>query len=1124
VTEPKAPAVLAGLKDFQRSTVEYVYERLFAPGASGRFLVADEVGLGKTMIAKGIVAKTIDRHRGTVDRIDIVYVCSNGDIARQNIDRLRVGDEQQVTLATRLTLLPRELPRLRATTSGVNFVSLTPGTSFDVSGGLGQAPERALLYTFLREAWQLGAEKSAVNVFQGGVGYERFRELVSRQMTIAPDPELCHEFAAALQAHDESARSAGEPGLRTRFDRLAAAYVRGDSNPRDAEIPRERARFVGTLRAKLAACCIGALEPDLVILDEFQRFTGLLDGEDEAGRLARELFAYQDVRLLLLSATPYRMYSTADDDRDDHYVDFLRTLRFLERSNAEDRSFERSVAAYRSGLIGLGDGSDPAGVEAARMALEQRLRQVMVRTERLASAENRCDMLRVVAGNTADVRPEDLLHFLSVQKIAKQLGAGDALELWKSAPYILNFAESNYALRRKLDEALEHADSRQRILRLLETAPNAHLPLRQVHSGAPIESPNPRMRALLQDAIDSGAWQLLWIPPSLPYYRLAGVFASLGAAACTKRLVFSAWRMVPRAIAALVSHEAERRMTSDGDSAPGEAGAQAPRRGLLRFGVSDGRLTGMPVLALLYPSLYLAQACDPAVLLGERARERAAGADDFTPNHVELEEVLEIAQARVEITLRRIGATRGDGAVDERWYWAAPLLLDRLLNEQATVDWFQQPDLPAEWSGAAECEPDGTAAHSEDDPVANEALEEGQEADGWRLHVEQASSLARDPIEGLGSHPLGRMPDDLAEVLAELAVAGPAVTMFRALSRLVGREEDADLEAARVLRNGAARTAWSFRSLFNQPLVMSLLRQGKQGTSPLPYWRKVLRYCADGCLAAVLDEYVHVLQDRPGLKRPGVTLQDSVEEIANEIRDAAEIRTSHVGIHYYEPSSSGGSVSRETKSIKTHFALRFADEAAERDQGPIRADQIRKAFNSPFWPFVLATTSVGQEGLDFHTYCHAVVHWNLPSNPVDLEQREGRVHRYKGHAVRRNVARRHGWEALREAGHDPWEALFCLARTAASAAGESEIVPYWVYPLEGGAQIERHVPVFPMSREVSRMHALSKSLAVYRMVFGQPRQDDLLRYLLAHLDQNQIAEALQAARIDLSPPRPTGAI
>jgi hypothetical protein len=43
--------------------------------------------------------------------------------------------------------------------------------------------------------------------------------------------------------------------------------------------------------------------------------------------------------------------------------------------------------------------------------------------------------------------------------------------------------------------------------------------------------------------------------------------------------------------------------------------------------------------------------------------------------------------------------------------------------------------------------------------------------------------------------------------------------------------------------------------------------------------------------------------------------------------------------------------------------------------------------------------SVGQEGLDIHHYCHAITHWNLPANPVDLEQREGRIHSYKAHAV-----------------------------------------------------------------------------------------------------------------------------
>src|SRR5450631_2923506 len=100
-------------------------------------------------------------------------------------------------------------------------------------------------------------------------------------------------------------------------------------------------------------------------------------------------------------------------------------------------------------------------------------------------------------------------------------------------------------------------------------------------------------------------------------------------------------------------------------------------------------------------------------------------------------------------------------------------------------------------------------------------------------------------------------------------------------------------------------------------------------------------------------------------------------------------------------------------------------------------------------PFVGAQ-SVGQEGLDFHTWCHSVIHWNLPSNPVDLEQREGRVHRYKGHAVRKNLTRIHGSAALASLSQDPWQKMFDLAH-ANRPDGSNEIFPYWLLPLEGGA-------------------------------------------------------------------------
>ena len=79
-----APA-LAGLKDFQKNTVEYVFKRLYGDDPTSRFLVADEVGLGKTLVARGIIAKTIEHLQDSVGRIDIVYICSNATIAWQNI-------------------------------------------------------------------------------------------------------------------------------------------------------------------------------------------------------------------------------------------------------------------------------------------------------------------------------------------------------------------------------------------------------------------------------------------------------------------------------------------------------------------------------------------------------------------------------------------------------------------------------------------------------------------------------------------------------------------------------------------------------------------------------------------------------------------------------------------------------------------------------------------------------------------------------------------------------------------------------------------------------------------------------------------------------------------------------
>src|SRR5690606_23911241 len=90
--------------------------------------------------------------------------------------------------------------------------------------------------------------------------------------------------------------------------------------------------------------------------------------------------------------------------------------------------------------------------------------------------------------------------------------------------------------------------------------------------------------------------------------------------------------------------------------------------------------------------------------------------------------------------------------------------------------------------------------------------------------------------------------------------------------------------------------------------------------------------------------------------------------------------------------------------FRCHYAVAISDQHDTEEGATKRRAQVRHAFNSPFWPFMLNSTSIGQEGLDFHWYCSRIVHWNLPFNPIDFEQREGRINRYKALVVRRRVA------------------------------------------------------------------------------------------------------------------------
>lgn len=168
---------LKPLKDFQRDTVEYVFRRLYTdPDATRRFLVADEVGLGKTMIARGVIAKAIEHLRDKVKRIDVIYVCSNAAIAQQNLERLDVLDAGFRPFATRLTLIARQIRDIAK--RPVNFVSFTPGTTFDLKSRAGRSDERALLYQILTTEG-LAEPTPARNLLRANVSPDRWKWMLS---------------------------------------------------------------------------------------------------------------------------------------------------------------------------------------------------------------------------------------------------------------------------------------------------------------------------------------------------------------------------------------------------------------------------------------------------------------------------------------------------------------------------------------------------------------------------------------------------------------------------------------------------------------------------------------------------------------------------------------------------------------------------------------------------------------------------------------------------------------------------------------------------------------------------------------------------------------------------------
>ena len=997
---------MSNAKDFQLATAERIIE-IFKSGQK-RVLLSDEVGLGKTIMARTVVEKAKELPGIENDGIyRVVYVCSNQNIIQQNTRNLGIPQEDIMQMRdSRLSmqhLILQERKMQQEAGQGEELpqqlIPLTPSTSFNITGGAGNAPERALIYAILKNA----------NDFSDSAG--RLKQLLKTSI-MGKD-----SWNDTVRDYLNRVNKCGLDYINSILEQLYSNKLFQDIkndiiqyvNSNSKDMPNW---IINKLRIAFAQVSLKQLEPDLVIMDEFQRFSGLLNtsSESEESMIAHEFFASEHPYILLLSATPYKPFTTLEElnesNCDEQYEDFLKLMRFLFKKDGYDKeSFHTIWEDYSNKLSHISSDAFDALVISKQKA-EDKMYEVICRTERYSEG-----LIKTMPFDTIAITGDDILAYCQMQKLLekakkeleKKRNKGENLginpnynipiEYVKSAPYLLSFMQ-NYQEGKTVEAAFTGKD-----LPIVKNSKTQRLLLKGglVYNYRAIEPANAKLDALEKLLFKNHAERLLWVPASHPYYTVpkSNVFAQNQD--FSKVLVFSAWEMVPRMLAVLLSYKSEQSNVMGAYKDEGLTYISKKKVGMNRMQEEGGIL-------LEYPSKYLADCYDHQTYFGQ---------DIF--------DIITTIQNKI----------------------------------QSDIDAMELPT----------------------------------------RNVTSAESLLTliHKLEGQDVQ-LSEIPQKAALTLAYMAIASPAVCMLRILRKAEKPEKHfPDYEYVY-----AQDVADSIVSMFNRRENSAAVEL----TTPkgLKYYQQVLYYCMMGNLQAVLDEYCHMIDE------------GNHADLIIEKLNATFISATPYRIHTTDSYCREGD---KRMPMRRSFAFDYAK--VIQDKNVNHNGTLQQAFNSPFRPFVLATTSVGQEGLDFHWYTRKIVHWNLPSNPVDMEQREGRINRYKCLAIRRNVAKFFGKE------HFTWEKMFEAADKEwriDSTTDYSEMVPYWCLPKEIIRKygdileyIERIVPLYPMSIDEIRYKRLIEVLSLYRLTMGQPRQEELLQLLEGKVTKEQMQDLL----FDLSP-------
>jgi len=750
------------------------------------------------------------------------------------------------------------------------------------------------------------------------------------------------------------------------------------------------------------------------------------------------------------------------------------------------------LATFRIGLEKLNpnEAVNSALLDIKRQ-IELDLQRVMCRTERNRYIDNvRKGITEVPADgeNTTGVFPcrAELTQFIELRqflmrdaKRANEYGRS-LLDFWKSGPSLLSFMDGHYALIKQLRANDERIP--------------AHLLPSKLKPRQSSQS-NLKFRQLLElafgegDGGNNGApaaddWPFLWIKPTFTYYR----DTFFGDRVPRKLLVFSHWNFVPKTIAYLTSWEVERKLRfkkDDFKSSP------------LTFNKSR-----MSIFNVAFPSLALSKAIDPLRCSAYAATEP----DRREVESIARKQLLELIE-RAGIRYRKRG--------------------------KSSATWEIVATIEAAYCGRINTQ----CADAIHEIIRNElcpSSEDRSHNDWFAVYQRRYGDWYRNALSDGPASNITVNEKSLRRLL-DIALYSPTNAVLRGLLRLGDQiltqhpgtrraETEVDL-----FSYAASVGIEQVRNYFNRPLVQAIVSKYGKGRR---YVDKVLDYCAKGHLQAVIDEFIY-------LQMANVNGDAKKTKAARLVEQIGGVFSMHSGSPKINVSDDRGRLNTDSRITgSAHFALAFGDDTHVESDGKAdyksRKSDVRNAFNSPFWPFVLATTSVGQEGLDFHLYCKDIVHWNLPSNPVDLEQREGRLNRYNCLAIRDMIATDFqlrelpGFKALRssrETNGLPWQWVFeeIESKPFTRQRFKQGLYPHWIYePRNGEIEIlRRHLLFYSNSRDVDKYKRLKQDLAIYRLVFGQPRQEDVVRRIRENLGDDIHEETLNRVlptyMINLSP-------